>query len=431
MAAIIATVGATGGVPAILTIPVTIALALGVTQLLAVGMTSPLRAMTKAARQMAAGDYSGRIATTSRDEIGDLSAAFNLMARDLAEVDRERRELVANVSHELRTPLTALSARLENMADGVEVADQAAMEQALGQTKRLSTLVSDLLDLSRLDAGLTELAVSRMGLSDFLSAAVEDLADLQREVSFTMAVEPPELVVEADPLRLRQLVTNLLANALRHSPPGGVVHVHAYAVGASDTGPDADPWWRLDITDSGPGIARRIATESSSGLAPWPGMKVAEPALGWPSPAGCVCSTAVRSALWILRVMPPTSGLGARVRVELPQLIVDRNLRGPEVVAAAAPEQTRVTARTEAGGVPELWGGFWPQRAVSTRPDLLIASAAVGLIAALAVPFVKSALVCSWWCCWRAPRCCSLLHIGVSATPYSARVSLLSWRFRS
>ncbi len=241
MAAIIATVGAAGGVPAILTIPVTIALALGVTQLLAVGMTSPLRAMTKAARQMAAGDYSGRIATTSRDEIGDLSAAFNLMARDLAEVDRERRELVANVSHELRTPLAALSARLENMADGVEVADQAGMELALGQTKRLSTLVSDLLDLSRLDAGLTELTVSQVGIKDFLSEAVEDLVDIQREVTCTMVVEPPDLVVEADLLRLRQLVTNLLANAMRHSPPGGVVHLQAYAVGTSEATPTVAP----------------------------------------------------------------------------------------------------------------------------------------------------------------------------------------------
>ena len=388
MAAVIATVGAAGGVPAILTIPVTIALALGVTQLLAVGMTSPLRAMTKAARQMAAGDYSGRIVTTSRDEIGDLSAAFNLMARDLAEVDRERRELVANVSHELRTPLTALSARLENMADGVEVADQAGMELALGQTKRLSTLVSDLLDLSRLDAGLTELTVSRVGLADFLAEAVEDLADLQRDVAFTMAVEPPELVVEADLLRLRQLVTNLMANAMRHSPPGGVVHLHAYAVGASDPDTDADPLWRLDISDGGPGIRPADRDRVFERFGTLAGNEGGGTGLGL-AIARWVCVLHGGSVRF---VDPPgdaasKAGVGARVRVELPQRIVDRsNLRGPEVVAAAAPEQTRVTSRTEVGGVPGLWGGFWPQRAVSTRPDLLVASAAVGLIAALAVP---------------------------------------------
>ncbi len=221
VAAIIATVGANGGVPALLGIPVTIALALAVTQLLAVGMTSPLRAMTQAARQMAAGDYSAHIETSSRDEIGELSTAFNLMAHDLAEVDRERRELVANVSHELRTPLTALSVRLENLADGVEVADAVALEQALGQTRRLSTLVSDLLDLSRLDAGLTELSLSEVQVREFLTAALDDVSYQGREVSFEVTVEPPHLTVRADPLRLGQLVTNLLGNAARHSPPGG------------------------------------------------------------------------------------------------------------------------------------------------------------------------------------------------------------------
>ena len=92
----------------LLSIPVTILMALAVTQLLATGMTSPLRQMTTVARQMARGDYSGRVYSTSSDEVGQLARAFNTMAEDLATVDRQRRDLVANVSHELRTPLTAL-----------------------------------------------------------------------------------------------------------------------------------------------------------------------------------------------------------------------------------------------------------------------------------------------------------------------------------
>ena len=106
-----------------LSLPVTVALALGVTQLLAVGMTSPLREMTAAARRMARGDYSGRVTATSSDEVGELARAFNRMAEDLAAVDRQRRELVANVSHELRTPLAALCAVLENLVDGVAEPD--------------------------------------------------------------------------------------------------------------------------------------------------------------------------------------------------------------------------------------------------------------------------------------------------------------------
>ena len=107
VAALVGALGSVGGVPYLLSIPVTVALALGITQLLAVGMTSPLREMTAAARRMARGDYRGRVTATSSDEVGELARAFNRMAEDLEAVDRQRRELVANVSHELRTPLAA------------------------------------------------------------------------------------------------------------------------------------------------------------------------------------------------------------------------------------------------------------------------------------------------------------------------------------
>ena len=152
VASVLATLGA-GAVPAALSIPVTVLLALGVTQLLAVGMTSPLRQMTEAARRMAAGDYDVRVDTSSTDEVGELARTFNRMAADLATVDRQRRDLVASVSHELRTPLTALVAVLENLDDRVTEPDPATIRVALDQAQRLSNLVSDLLDLSRVDAG--------------------------------------------------------------------------------------------------------------------------------------------------------------------------------------------------------------------------------------------------------------------------------------
>ena len=121
-------------------------------------MTSPLREMTAAARAMAQGDYSRRVRATSRDEVGQLAAAFNPMAEDLAAADRQRRELIANVSHELRTPITALQGVLENIVDGVAEADPDTLKTALAQTERLGRLVTELLDLSRLDAGVLPLA---------------------------------------------------------------------------------------------------------------------------------------------------------------------------------------------------------------------------------------------------------------------------------
>ena len=158
VAALVGALGSVGGVPYLLSIPVTVALALGITQLLAVGMTSPLREMTAAARRMARGDYRGRVTATSSDEVGELARAFNRMAEELEAVDRQRRELVANVSHELRTPLAALCAVLENLVDGVGEPDPITLRTALDQAERLSALASDLLDLARVDAGAVPLA---------------------------------------------------------------------------------------------------------------------------------------------------------------------------------------------------------------------------------------------------------------------------------
>src|SRR4029079_5086900 len=113
------------------------AIALVIVQVLARGMTSPLREMAAAASAMARGDYGRRVTASARDEVGELARACNAMAAELADVDRMRRDLVANVSHELRTPIGALQALLENLVDGVEPADPAALRAALAQTERL------------------------------------------------------------------------------------------------------------------------------------------------------------------------------------------------------------------------------------------------------------------------------------------------------
>ncbi|MCL2466155.1 MAG: ATP-binding protein [Micrococcales bacterium] len=230
------------------TFPVVFVVSLVLIQVLARGMTSPLREMTSAVRAMAAGDYSRRVRATSRDEVGQLAVAFNSMAADLEHADTTRRELIANVSHELRTPVAALRAQLENMVDRVTEPTPAALGVALAQTERLSTLISQLLDLSRIEAGAGALDMAAVHVGALAHAAVSDVRVLgqARGLRYTVEVEPADLRVPGDRERLHQVLTNLLANATRHSPNGGEVVVRG-----SRVGPDV----RIDVVDSGPGIA--------------------------------------------------------------------------------------------------------------------------------------------------------------------------------
>ena len=224
-------------------------LALGMVQLLARGMTSPLREMAAAASAMAKGDYSRRVTATSRDEVGRLAVAFNQMATDLDEVDRVRRDLVANVSHELRTPISALQAVLENLIDGVEPADAETLGTMLSQVERLGRLVSQLLDLSRLESGALPLQKGTVAARSLLEEAARE-ADFKsrsddKDVAIDVSVEPELLSLEADPERVHQVLANLLDNAMRHSPNGGTISLAARRHGGEVT---------IEVADEGPGI---------------------------------------------------------------------------------------------------------------------------------------------------------------------------------
>ena len=221
-------------------------IALGLVQILARGMTSPLREMASAASAMARGDYDRRVHAGSRDEVGELARAFNAMAAELKDVDRMRRDLVANVSHELRTPLGALQALLENLADGVEPPDPAALRTALAQTERLGRLVTQLLDLSKLESGGLELQPVSFGVRELLEQAARECELGDRPVRLRVCVEPGDLETTGDPERLHQVVANLLDNAVRHSPPEGRVWLSAHAATNGHT--------TIVVSDEGPGI---------------------------------------------------------------------------------------------------------------------------------------------------------------------------------
>lgn len=220
-------------------------LALAVVWVLTRGMTAPLREMAEASEAMARHDYSRRVRVTSADEIGRLADAFNRMAAELAENDRVRREIVANVSHELRTPITALQAKLENLVDGVEPADAETLTVMLHQVERLGRLVTQLLDLSRLESGAVPLERREFAVGPMLEQAARESELHAPDTEVAVRVESAGLAADGDPERIHQVVANLLENAVRFTPHGGLVEVNARRSPESVV---------IEVADEGPGI---------------------------------------------------------------------------------------------------------------------------------------------------------------------------------
>ncbi|WP_241681231.1 HAMP domain-containing sensor histidine kinase [Pseudactinotalea terrae] len=292
--------------------PLALVCSLVVTQLLARGMTRPLREMTAAARAMARGDYSIRVDTNSKDEVGQLAAAFNSMAGDLDALDSQRREMVANVSHELRTPVAALRAQVENMADGVIEPDSEALEAALAQIERLSRLIAYLLDLSRLEAGATDLQVAPIAVDPFLRGITDDAsrASARGDLHWAVETKPADLRLVGDEERLRQVVSNLLDNASRHSPRGGTVTVrtsatHGYVV--------------IDVIDEGHGIPEaerdQVFGRFQRGNAP---TQTGGTSTGGTGLGLAIARWAVGLHEGTIAVIDPPGGVGTRIRVRLP-----------------------------------------------------------------------------------------------------------------
>ena len=245
IAALVSTIGFRLGWPVWIRPVISATIGVAIMWFFASGIVSPLRQMADATTRMARGDFDARVTATSADEVGDLARAFNAMALQLAEVDRDRRDLIAMVSHELRTPITALQANLENIVDGVTDADDELLATMLTQTERLGRLVSQLLDLSRLESGATPLVIEAVDLASLGREAAREVGLHRPEHPIQIDIDPPDLAVMADRERLHQVIANLLDNATRFSPDG-----EAVVLRAAQRGDDV----RIEVIDRGPGI---------------------------------------------------------------------------------------------------------------------------------------------------------------------------------
>jgi signal transduction histidine kinase len=208
----------------------------------------PLGDVTEAAHRLAAGDFSTRVPVRGSRPIRMVGSAFNSMAGRLEAQERQRRELMADIAHELRTPLTIIQGRLEGLLDGVYPRDDRHLNELLEDTRLLSRLVEDLRTLANADSGAVAL---QKELTDVVSLTEDVVASLsadsvRRNVQVRVDAPIDPAVIPVDPLRLREVLMNLLSNALHYTPSGGVVSLRIFYANAGAT---------ISIADTGTGIA--------------------------------------------------------------------------------------------------------------------------------------------------------------------------------
>jgi len=231
----------------------------GLAMLVMVAVTSrlarPLRALTEAVRR------EQRAPVTSQDEIGYLAEAFNTLVKRREQIEQQRRTMISDIAHELRNPLNAVRGRLEAAEDGHLPLDRALTHSLLEDTALLQHIIEDLRDIADADAGQLRIHPEAMRVTDLVDQVIVAHAPDAPDVTLTAAVADPDLVLIADPVRLRQTIGNLVGNALRYTPTGGQVTVRAAADGdevvfeVADTGAGIPPedlpfvfdrFWRAD-----------------------------------------------------------------------------------------------------------------------------------------------------------------------------------------
>lgn len=226
---------------------VALGLALVLGTLLATHLVSPLRHLIHATERIAQGDFAHRLVLRTRDELGKLAQAFNRMAEALERSEAARRQFLANVAHELRTPLSVIRGNLEALLDGAFPLTPESLAPVYEETLHLGELVEDLRTLTLADTGRLPLAREKVDLGELLAGVVEAVQPVAKEEEVTVALAyDPDLFVFADPRRIRQVLGNLLSNALRYSPPGSTITVSVRRQGN-------EVW--VSVQDQGPGIS--------------------------------------------------------------------------------------------------------------------------------------------------------------------------------
>lgn len=242
----------------------------------------PVQEVGAISRRIAMGDFKARIEKQSDDEIGELIDGINYMASELEHNEEIKNSFISSVSHELRTPLTAIRGWGETAKMSIETGDKELVEKALdvilSEGERLSSLVEDLLDFSRMQTGKLSVNMREIDLTETIKAAANMYMELAKQQEKELVLTLPEFFspVVADPDRLKQVFINVIDNAIKYTESGGQILINAYeeeaciTVKISDTGmgiPEADlvrvkeKFFKANHTVRGSGIGLAVADE--------------------------------------------------------------------------------------------------------------------------------------------------------------------------
>ena len=209
-------------------------------------LAGPVSELLDGAERIGDGDYAARVQPAGPRAVRTLGTAFNEMAARLDASEVARRRFLADVTHELRTPLTVLQAGIEAQLDGIHPRDDDHLAIFREQTRTLDRLVEDLRTLALGDAGRLTLHLESVSAQTIAADAVASVAATAASREIALSVAGSDVDLDADPVRLIQVLTNLLTNAVRHTPPGGAV-----TLTTAESGELAE----FSVADTGPGIA--------------------------------------------------------------------------------------------------------------------------------------------------------------------------------
>src|SRR5215213_6818896 len=213
-------------------------------------MSRPLDDLLDASKKVAEGDYSVRVEERGHPEVHALMKGFNSMAEHLQVNDQQRRNMLADVSHELRTPITVIPGNVEGILDGLYQADEARLKSVLEETQILSRLVDDLRTMALAESGSLQLRREPTELAPFIQEVISGFASqaVEKEIQVELSLADVDSV-NIDALRIREVLSNIISNALRYTPRGGEIKV-----GLTESGTGAERNVTIFVQDSGSGI---------------------------------------------------------------------------------------------------------------------------------------------------------------------------------